>query len=141
MAPLIPDGKKKLSKRDGAKDVLDYLSEGYLVETIINFIASLGWNDGTTQEIYSIDEIKDRFELGENAISQSAYYSYRYARDVIKARFELGEKTIGQSRIYSAYYVFFVFRDKLPEEQHNKMIASALTDNLVAIQYLKLFNN
>ena len=58
-----PDGKKKLSKRDGAKDVLDYISEGYLIETLINFIASLGWNDGTTQEIYSVDEIKNKFEL------------------------------------------------------------------------------
>jgi len=58
-----PDGNKKLSKRDGAKDVLDYISEGYLIETLINFIASLGWNDGTTQEIYSVDEIKNKFEL------------------------------------------------------------------------------
>lgn len=60
-----PDGKKKLSKRDGAKDVLEYIAEGYLVETLINFIASLGWNDGTTQEIYSVDEIKSKFDLSD----------------------------------------------------------------------------
>ncbi len=60
---LGPDGKKKLSKRDGAKDVLDYLREGYLVEALINFIASLGWSDGTTQEIFSIEELISKFKL------------------------------------------------------------------------------
>lgn len=58
-----PDGKKKLSKRDGAKDVLDYIREGYLPEALINFIASLGWNDGTEQEIFSVDELIQKFSL------------------------------------------------------------------------------
>ena len=56
-------GNKKLGKRDGAKDVLDYLKEGYLPETMINFIASLGWNDGTEQEIFTIDELIEKFSL------------------------------------------------------------------------------
>ncbi|MBP7820869.1 glutamate--tRNA ligase [Candidatus Saccharibacteria bacterium] len=60
---LGPDGKKKLSKRDNAKDVLDYLRDGYLVETMINFIASLGWNDGTEQEIFTKDELIEKFSL------------------------------------------------------------------------------
>lgn len=60
---LSPDGKKKLSKRDGAKDVLEYIEEGYLVESLLNFIASLGWNDGTTQEIFSKKELIDKFKL------------------------------------------------------------------------------
>lgn len=58
-----PDGKKKLSKRDGAKDVLDYLRDGFLVEAMINFIASLGWNDGTEQEIFTRDELIAKFSL------------------------------------------------------------------------------
>lgn len=58
-----PDGKKKLSKRDGAKDVLDYLKQGYLVEAMVNFIASLGWNDGTEQEIFTIEELVTKFSL------------------------------------------------------------------------------
>lgn len=58
---LGPDGKKKLSKRDGAKDVLEYLSEGYLSEALLNFFASLGWNDGTEQEIFSLDQLVDKF--------------------------------------------------------------------------------
>src|SRR5581483_4583064 len=58
-----PDGKKKLSKRDGAKDILDYAAEGYLPETLLNFIATLGWNDGTKQEIFSRNELIDKFSL------------------------------------------------------------------------------
>jgi glutamyl-tRNA synthetase len=60
---LGPDGKKKLSKRDGAKDVLDYFREGYLQEAMVNFIASLGWNDGTEQEIFTVQELIQKFSL------------------------------------------------------------------------------
>ncbi len=60
---LGPSGTKKLSKRDGAKDVLDYLREGYLPEALVNFIATLGWNDGTEQEIFSVDELVKKFSL------------------------------------------------------------------------------
>lgn len=57
------DGKKKLGKRDGAKDVLDYAREGVLPESMMNFLASLGWNDGTEQEIFSKDELVKKFSL------------------------------------------------------------------------------
>lgn len=60
---LAPSGNKKLSKRDGAKDVLDYLEEGFLPEALVSFIATLGWNDGTEQEIFSIDELIKKFSL------------------------------------------------------------------------------
>jgi glutamyl-tRNA synthetase len=58
-----PDGKKKLSKRDGAKDILDYKKDGYLPEALVNLLATLGWNDGTDQEIYSRDELLQKFSL------------------------------------------------------------------------------
>jgi len=57
------DGKKKLSKRDGAKDILDYKKEGYLPEALMNFLATLGWNDGTEQEIFSESELIEKFSL------------------------------------------------------------------------------
>jgi glutamyl-tRNA synthetase len=60
---LGPDGKKKLSKRDGAKDVLDYIKMGYLPEALVSFIATLGWNDGTEQEIFTRDELIKKFNL------------------------------------------------------------------------------
>lgn len=62
---LGPDGNKKLSKRDGAKDVLDYIRDGYLPAALVNFIASMGWNDGTEQEIFTIGELIDKFSLGK----------------------------------------------------------------------------
>jgi glutamyl-tRNA synthetase len=60
---LGPDGRKKLSKRDGAKDVLDYIKLGFLADVLVNFIASLGWNDGTKQELFSRAELIKKFSL------------------------------------------------------------------------------
>lgn len=60
---LNATGNKKLSKRDGAKDILEYQKEGYLPEAMVNFLASLGWNDGTEQEIYKVPEIIKKFSL------------------------------------------------------------------------------
>jgi glutamyl-tRNA synthetase len=59
---LGPD-KTKLSKRHGAKPALEYRNEGYLPEAVVNFLAALGWNDGTTTEIYSRDELIKAFSL------------------------------------------------------------------------------
>lgn len=60
---LNEQGNKKLSKRDGAKDVLDYIREGYLPETLRSFIATLGWNDGTEQELFTTQELVKKFSL------------------------------------------------------------------------------
>jgi glutamyl-tRNA synthetase len=60
---MAPEGNKKLSKRDGAKDILDYAAEGYLPEAMLNFLATLGWNDGTEQEIFTVDELTAKFDL------------------------------------------------------------------------------
>ena len=56
-------GNKKLGKRDGAKDVLDYVTDGYLPETLLSFIATLGWNDGTEQEVFTKPELVEKFDL------------------------------------------------------------------------------
>ena len=61
---MAESGNKKLGKRDGSKDVLDHLRDGYLPEALINFIASLGWNDGTEQEIFTREELIEKFSLG-----------------------------------------------------------------------------
>ncbi|MDN5275912.1 MAG: gltX [Candidatus Saccharibacteria bacterium] len=60
---LAPDGKKKLGKRDGAKSVQEYKTDGYLPEAMLNFLASLGWNDGTEQEVFTKEELIDKFSL------------------------------------------------------------------------------
>jgi glutamyl-tRNA synthetase len=58
-----PTGGKKLSKRDGAQSVQEYLDEGYLPEALMSFLSSLGWNDGTTQEVYTPTELIEKFSL------------------------------------------------------------------------------
>ena len=60
---LAPQGNKKLSKRDGAKSVTDYREEGILPEAMLNYLACLGWNDGTEQEIYTMSELLQKFSL------------------------------------------------------------------------------
>jgi glutamyl-tRNA synthetase len=60
---MAATGGKKMGKREGAKDVLDYLADGITTEALVNFIASLGWNDGTEQEIFSREELIAKFSL------------------------------------------------------------------------------
>jgi len=60
---LGPDGHKKLSKRDGAKDLLEYRAEGYLPEAMVNFLALLGWHPEGEQELFSIPELTQAFSL------------------------------------------------------------------------------
>jgi len=60
---LNEQGNKKLGKRDGARDVLSYIDEGYLPETMLSFIATLGWNDGSEQEVFTRDELIEKFSL------------------------------------------------------------------------------
>lgn len=63
--PQVMDetGKRKLSKRHGAKPVLDYRDQGFLPEALLNFMATIGWNDGTEQEIFSVPELIEKFSL------------------------------------------------------------------------------
>jgi glutamyl-tRNA synthetase len=59
---LAPD-KTKLSKRHGATALLDFRDMGYLPEAVLNFLAFLGWNPGTEQEMFSLDELIKEFSL------------------------------------------------------------------------------
>ena len=90
---LKPEGNGKLSKRDGDrlgfpvfplewKDPTTgevssgYRESGYFPEAIINFLALLGWNPGTEQEIFSLDELIDAFRL-ERASKSGAKFDYQ----------------------------------------------------------------
>lgn len=78
--PLIlkPVGNGKLSKRDGDKmgfpvfplewkteesTSMGYRENGFFPEAVVNFLALLGWNDGTEQEIFSLEELIEKFDL------------------------------------------------------------------------------
>jgi len=62
--PLIlgPD-KSKLSKRHGAVAIADYRKDGYLPETLVNFMAFLGWNPDTEREIFALPSLVKEFSL------------------------------------------------------------------------------
>lgn len=79
--PLIlkPIGNGKLSKRDGDKmgfpvfplewkteegTSMGYRENGFFPEAVVNFLALLGWNDGTEQELFSLEELISKFDLG-----------------------------------------------------------------------------
>ena len=66
---MATGGNKKLGKRDGAKDVLDYKKDGYLADAIINFLAFLGWNPGGEKEIYTRKELIEAFDLSRIQVS------------------------------------------------------------------------
>ncbi len=93
---LKPTGNGKLSKRDGDKlgfpvfplefvDPKDgtistgYREQGYLPEAVINFLALLGWNPGTEQEIFSMEQLKDAFSL-ERCSKSGARFDFEKAR-------------------------------------------------------------
>ena len=84
---LKPDGKGKLSKRDGDKmgfpvfplfwpygeTAKGYREEGYYPEAFINMLALLGWNPGTEQEIFSMDELIKAFSIDRVGKSGSRF--------------------------------------------------------------------
>jgi glutamyl-tRNA synthetase len=64
--PLIlnPD-RSKMSKRRSQTAITAYREQGYLPEAIVNFLAFLGWSPGTEEEIFTLDELVERFVIGE----------------------------------------------------------------------------
>lgn len=70
---LAPQGNKKLGKRDGAKSATEYREDGILPEAMLNYLACLGWNDGTEREIYTKDELIQAFSLDRVQNSGARY--------------------------------------------------------------------
>lgn len=60
---LLNADKSKLSKRHNSVSVREYIDRGYLPEVLLNFLALLGWNPGTTQEIFTMEELITQFSL------------------------------------------------------------------------------
>ena len=63
MPPVMRDEHHKLSKRDGDAYYSDFIAKGYLSEAIINYLALVGWNPGTDQEFFSMDELIEAFDV------------------------------------------------------------------------------
>jgi glutamyl-tRNA synthetase len=64
--PLILNAdRSKMSKRKSQTAMSAYREQGYLPEAMVNFLAFLGWSPGTEEEIFTLDELAQRFEIGK----------------------------------------------------------------------------
>jgi len=63
VSPVMRDAKQKLSKRHGDPTYDDLLSQGYLPDAVLNYVALLGWSPGGEREIFTLPEMIDVFEI------------------------------------------------------------------------------
>ena len=64
--PLILNADRtKMSKRKSQTAIDAYINEGFIPEALVNYLALLGWATGTEEEVLSLDEIVERFDIGE----------------------------------------------------------------------------
>ena len=69
---VLAESGKRLSKRDGAEDILDYKKKGYLNDALVNYLVRLGWSHGE-EEIFSLEKLKKIFNLEDVNSSPSKY--------------------------------------------------------------------
>ncbi|MBE7705769.1 MAG: glutamate--tRNA ligase [Cyanobacteria bacterium SIG30] len=69
---LAPD-RSKLSKRHGATAVSEFVEKGYLTDALVNFVALLGWSPSDSEEIKTVDEIAQDFEISKISSSNSIF--------------------------------------------------------------------
>jgi glutamyl-tRNA synthetase len=70
---ILGEDKQKLSKRHGATSCNQFNLDGFLPDAMINYLALLGWNDGTENEIFTREELIDAFELTRVVKSPSVF--------------------------------------------------------------------
>lgn len=72
--PMVVDADgKKLSKRHGASSFADLLAKGYIPEAVVNYLALLGWSPETTDEIFSLEDLKRLFNPSRISKSPAVY--------------------------------------------------------------------
>ena len=94
--PLITDeNHKKLSKRSGHSSFEDLLEQGFLTEAIVNYIALLGWSPEDNNEIFSLQELIEKFDYKRISKSPAVF-------DMVKLRWMNGEylKAMDDDKFY-----------------------------------------
>ncbi|MCL2334572.1 MAG: glutamate--tRNA ligase, partial [Endomicrobia bacterium] len=107
---LGPDGAR-LSKRHGHTSVLEYRKEGYLYEALINYLALLGWSTEDSQQLFTIDELKEKFSVERCGSSPSTF-------DPVKLLWLNGEKI----RAKTPEQVYDLFIEWLKYTNNEKII-------------------
>jgi glutamyl-tRNA synthetase len=71
---IIKEGGKKLSKRAGDASFQDLIAKGYLPESIVNYIALLGWNPGNNQEFFTLQDLVHEFDINHINKSKATFF-------------------------------------------------------------------
>lgn len=122
---LNEQGNKKLGKRDGAKDVLDYIQEGYLPEALRSFIATLGWNDGTEQEVFTTKELIEKFSL--DRVGRSGAHFDQKRLNWVNGHFI---RELDASSIYTLCQDFWPKAAQSATEEYKKQVLSLVQERL-----------
>lgn len=133
---LAPQGNKKLSKRDGAKSVVDYREDGILPEAMLNYLACLGWNDGTEQEIYTRKELLEKFSIDRIQNSGARFDETKLLwQNGIWLRKIFDED--GVNALFSRTEGFWPDSAKNYPEEYKKQVLSIIYDRLKVLGDLK----
>lgn len=71
--PVMKDAHTKLSKRNGDASYEDLVAAGYLKEAVLNYIALLGWSPGGEQEVFTLPELVQAFDISGISKSPSIF--------------------------------------------------------------------
>ena len=130
MANILNKNKKKLSKRESSVSVEDFKQQGYPKEALINFIALLGWNPKTKQEIFSMQELIDQFDIakmnragGVFDINRLDWISNQYIKKMsIDDLYKQGIEFLKQQEFYKE----FLAETKLSDKELKEYIKNIL---------------
>jgi glutamyl-tRNA synthetase len=111
MAMILGHDGARLSKRHGHTSVLEYRKEGYLQEALINYLALLGWSTEDSQQIFTIEELEQKFSIERCGTSPSIF-------DPVKLLWLNGEKI----RSKAPEQVYELFIDWLKYTNNEKLI-------------------
>ncbi|MBC7746721.1 glutamate--tRNA ligase [Pedobacter sp.] len=133
---MAPEGTKKLGKRDGAKSVTEYKTEGILPETMLNFLASMGWNDGTEQEIFSREELIAKFSLDRVQRSGARF-------DEQRLLWMNGQwiRSLELDDLYSRVTDFWPLAAQFADESYKKSVLALIQDRLKTLAEVPLMSN
>lgn len=129
LPPVMKDAHHKLSKRNGDASFQDLLAKGYLPEAIINYIALLGWNPGTEEEIFSIKELEKIFSVERLNKSPAIF-------DIVKLTWMNGVyiRNLSEADFYKYAEPYFA---SLPEGIDKQALARALQPRIETLKQIE----
>ncbi|QOY52247.1 glutamate--tRNA ligase [Candidatus Sulfurimonas baltica] len=131
--PMIHNSEgKKLSKRDGATDVMAYKEMGYTPASLLNFLVRLGWSHGD-QEIFSMDEMEDLFNPKDINKSASIYNTEKL--DWLSAHYIKNTPNAELAKLLELYGLILTSHDK------KEILLDALKDRAKTLKELAELTN